>query len=133
MDSEAKLLKFPPAGDSTGNSTPSHASSTSTAEPPSAAANKTSAKETSTANEPPPPIWVQRFLLITTVIICLWIGLVLAVLPWLPPWTENAIINDFPNLRWLLGTGFVRGLVTGLGLLDLWIGISEAVHYRDRR
>lgn len=132
MDSEAKLLKFPPAGDNTGNSTPNHASITSTAEPPSSA-KESSANETPTANEPPPPIWVQRFLLITTVIICLWIGLVLAVLPWLPPWTENAIVNDFPNLRWFLGTGFVRGLVTGLGLLDLWIGISEAVHYRDRR
>ena len=128
MDSEAKLLKFPPAGDGTGNSTPNHASITSTAEP-----TPSSSRETPTASEPPPPIWMQRFFLITTVIFCLWIGLVLAVLPWLPPWTENTIVNDFPNLRWFLGTGFVRGLVTGLGLLDLWIGISEAVHYRDRR
>jgi hypothetical protein len=95
--------------------------------------NTTSAAPRSASAEPPPPIWIQRFFLITTVIFCLWIGLVLAVLPWLPPWTENAIVSDFPNLRWFLGTGFVRGLVTGLGLLDLWIGISEAVRYRDRR
>jgi hypothetical protein len=27
----------------------------------------------------------------------------------------------------------MRGLVSGLGLLDIWIGVSEAVHYRDHR
>jgi hypothetical protein len=27
----------------------------------------------------------------------------------------------------------VRGLISGLGLLDIWIGVSEAVHYRDHR
>jgi hypothetical protein len=29
--------------------------------------------------------------------------------------------------------GFVRGAISGLGVLDLWLGISEAIHYRDRR
>jgi len=24
-------------------------------------------------------------------------------------------------------------VISGLGLLDIWIGISEAVHYRDYR
>lgn len=85
------------------------------------------------AGEPPPPVWMQRFFLVSTVIFCLWVGLVLCVLPWLPAWTENGLVNDFPGLRWFLGTGFIRGLASGLGLLDLWIGVSEAVHYRDRR
>jgi hypothetical protein len=58
---------------------------------------------------------------------------VLAVLPWTPVWTENNIVIGFPRLRSLLSTGFIRGLATGLGLLDLWIGLSEAVQYRDRR
>ena len=85
------------------------------------------------AAEPPPPVWMQRFFLVTMVIVCLWIGMVLAVLPWLPAWTENSLVADSPNLRMILSTGFVRGIATGLGLLDLWIGISEAVGYRDRR
>ncbi|PYY18768.1 MAG: hypothetical protein DMG60_07085 [Acidobacteria bacterium] len=85
------------------------------------------------SGEPLPPVWMQRFFLVSTVIFCLWVGLVLCVLPWLPAWTENGLVNDFPGLRWFLGTGFIRGLASGLGLLDLWIGISEAVHYRDRR
>jgi hypothetical protein len=33
----------------------------------------------------------------------------------------------------VLHNGAVRGIISGLGLLDIWIGISEAVHYRDYR
>ena len=130
MDSETKTLKFPPEGalDSKAASeqeksvdTPAQTSATAVLPPQVPAA------------EPPPPVWMQRFFLVTTVIFCLWVGFVLAVLPWQPAWTENALVNNFPDLRWLLGTGFVRGLASGLGVLDLWIGISEAVHYRDRR
>ena len=129
MDHEAKVLKLPPRR-------------IGEADPASAQGNSMEAQLNAppapllappVAAEPPPPLWIQRFFLVTTVIFCLWIGLVLSVLPWLPVWTENSIVSDFPTLRWLLGLGFVRGLTTGLGLLDLWIGISEAVHYRGRR
>jgi hypothetical protein len=30
-----------------------------------------------------------------------------------------------------MGQGWVRGLVTGMGLIDIWIGVSELLHYRD--
>jgi hypothetical protein len=123
MDSEVKILKFPSSAE------PNSASE----QGKSVEAQLQAPSASVPAAEPPPPIWVQRFVLVSAVIFCLWIGLVLAVLPWLPAWTENAVVNDFPSLRWLLGTGFIRGLATGLGLLDLWIGISEAVQYRERR
>jgi hypothetical protein len=38
-----------------------------------------------------------------------------------------------PWLAAVLHNGAVRGMISGLGLLDIWIGISEAVHYRDYR
>ena len=125
MDHEAKLLKFPSHGTDSQHPAPEQ--------------EQPSGPQVQVAPTPPsssrtyPPIWIQRFFLVTTVIFCLWVGLVLCVLPWLPAWTENALVSDYPTLRWFLGTGFIRGLATGLGLLDLWIGISEAVHYRDRR
>jgi hypothetical protein len=28
-------------------------------------------------------------------------------------------------------SNFTRGLFTGLGLIDIWLGIWEAAHYRD--
>ena|SRR5436305_5305926 len=126
MDHEAKLLKFPPQGTESQHPAPEQKHGI---EPPVELAPAAPAP----SHTHPQPIWLQRFFLVSTVIFCLWIGLVLCVLPWLPAWTENALVRDYPRLRWVLGTGFVRGLATGLGLLDLWIGISEAVHYRDRR
>jgi len=33
----------------------------------------------------------------------------------------------------VLHNGAVRGLISGVGLLDIWIGVSEAIHYRDHR
>jgi hypothetical protein len=130
MDHEAKILKFPPDRTAGANSASEQEKSM-----------EAQAQTTTTAvlvppaeeKEPPPAVWIQRFSLVTIVVFCLWIGFVLAVLPWQPAWTENALVSNYPNLRWFLGTGFVRGLATGLGILDLWIGISEAVHYRDRR
>jgi hypothetical protein len=123
MDPDIKILKFP----TTGTEGPESASLQKTAQ------KNTSPEAISSSTEPPPPIWMQRFFLVSIVIFCLWVGLVLAVLPWTPVWTENNIVIGFPRLRSLLSTGFVRGLATGLGLLDLWIGLSEAVQYRDRR
>jgi hypothetical protein len=42
-------------------------------------------------------------------------------------------IQARPWLAAILHNGAVRGVISGLGLLDIWIGISEAVHYRDYR
>src|SRR5579864_6284049 len=130
MDPEAKVLKFPP--DRTID-TPAASEQEMLQEAQGQTSTTAVLAPPAPASEPPPPVWMQRFFLVTRVIFCLWVGFVLAVLPWQPAWTENALVNDSPNLRWLLGTGFVRGLATGLGMLDLWIGIAEAVHYRDRR
>jgi hypothetical protein len=33
----------------------------------------------------------------------------------------------------MITTSFFRGLCSGLGLLDIWIGFSEALHYHDHR
>lgn len=127
MDVEAKRLRFP------AHDEPDPASQQNKSMDFQGQTSATALLTPPPVGEPPPPVWMQRFFLVSTVIFCLWVGLVLCVLPWLPAWTENGLVNDFPSLRWFLGTGFVRGLASGLGLLDLWIGISEAVHYRDRR
>jgi hypothetical protein len=79
------------------------------------------------------PIWMQRTFLVVFVILCIELGVVLVVAPWTPVWTDNRLFLNFPQLRTLLRLGFVRGMVSGIGLLDIWIGIWEAVHYKDRR
>ncbi|HYX70937.1 MAG TPA: hypothetical protein VE825_17510 [Terriglobales bacterium] len=77
------------------------------------------------------PIWLHRLSLFTFVLFCVVVGMALVVLPWSPQWTENSLLAPYPGLRSFLRLDFVRGLVSGLGLLDLWFGISEAIHYRE--
>jgi hypothetical protein len=79
------------------------------------------------------PIWMQRTFLVIFVILCIEIGIVLIAVPWRPVWSNNALLADYPHLRSIVRLGFVRGIVTGIGLLDIWIGIWEAVHYRERK
>jgi len=80
------------------------------------------------------PVWLQRVFAIVYVLFCIELGLVLVVLPWLPDfWYAGTGLAPWPALRHLLASGFVRGAVSGLGLLDIWLGIMEAVRYRDRK
>ncbi|HEY5055356.1 MAG TPA: hypothetical protein VII58_04305 [Acidobacteriaceae bacterium] len=80
------------------------------------------------------PVWLQRLSLIVLVLFCLYLGVLVAVLPWWTRiWDQNLFINSHPALAAVLHNGAVRGLVSGLGLLDIWIGLSEAIHYRDQR
>ena len=79
------------------------------------------------------PLWLRRLSLVVFVLCCLEIGLLLVVLPWTTIWTENSLLVGNPRLQTFLRQNFVRGLVSGLGLLDIWLGISEALHYREHR
>ena len=80
------------------------------------------------------PVWLQRLSLFVLVLFCVYLGVLVMVLPWWTRiWDRNAFILARPWLAAVLHNGAVRGMISGLGLLDIWIGISEAVHYRDYR
>jgi hypothetical protein len=80
------------------------------------------------------PVWLQRLSLVVLVLFCLYLGALVVVLPWWTRvWDHNIFFLSHPWLSAILQNGAVRGIISGLGLLDIWIGISEAVHYRDYR
>lgn len=84
--------------------------------------------------DPAAPLWAQRMSIGILVVFCFYIGLLLFLLPWTPYWQENHYLLTVPSLGPLMSSGITRGIVSGLGLLDVWIGISEIVHYhRGRR
>ena len=60
------------------------------------------------------------------------LGLWLVVLPWTSNWFPAGFVSRWPGLQGLLQSGFVRGTVTGLGLVDIWCGVLEVIHYHDR-
>ena len=76
--------------------------------------------------------WLNRIALSLFVLFCTVLGVWLALLPWSLQWTDNPLLWTHPDLRTFLGYGFVRGVCSGLGILDLWIGIREASHYTER-
>ncbi len=96
-----------------------------------------------TSPAPPPPraesstgapVWLQRMSLFVLVLFCVYLGVLVMVLPWWPRmWDQNMFIDARPQLASILHNGAVRGLISGLGALDIWIGISEAIHYRESR
>jgi hypothetical protein len=76
-------------------------------------------------------IWAQRVRVFLLVVLCAVMGVLLVVLPWSLQWTDNRLLWGHPELRTFIGHGFVRGVCSGLGVLDLWIGFREAVHYHE--
>lgn len=76
-------------------------------------------------------LWAHRLGVLLFVFFCAVLGVVLVVFPWREEWTSNSLLVGYPMLQDFLANGFVRGLCSGLGLLDIWIGFSEAVHYHE--
>ena len=76
-------------------------------------------------------IWMHRVLVLLFVFVCAAAGVLLVILPWTSQWTENILLLRYPGLRVIMSNGFFRGLCSGLGLLDIWIGFSEAIHYHE--
>ncbi len=97
-------------------------------------------------NSPPPPnsqtaqlhphnpveVWMHRISVFLFVLISAVAGVLLIILPWTPEWTDNYLLLSFPSLRTIVSNGFFRGICSGLGLLDIWIGFWEALHYHEQ-
>ena len=61
---------------------------------------------------------VLRFLLILMIFE---LGVLVAVLPWSSFWERNYFLERFPALLPFLLNPFVRGFISGLGVLDMGI------------
>lgn len=86
------------------------------------------------AEESHPPaiqLWMHRISVFLFVLISAVAGVLLIILPWTPEWTDNYLLLSFPALRTVVSNGFFRGICSGLGLLDIWIGFWEALHYHE--
>jgi hypothetical protein len=75
--------------------------------------------------------WLHRVSVFLFVLIAAVAGVLLIILPWTPGWTDNYLLLSYPSLRTLVASGFFRGICSGLGLLDIWIGFWEALHYHE--
>jgi hypothetical protein len=95
------------------------------------------------------PRWLESSELFLRVVLRMYIGLVIFYLPWsgqiatsfpevlnyLPwsrvLWDQNPLFMQIPTLGIYAANGAVRGIVSGLGLLNIWIAFQDAVRRRD--
>lgn len=61
---------------------------------------------------------------------CVEIGLFLFLIPWSSVWDQSLILSHFPSWRPLYMSPYVRGAIGGLGLINLWLGLSQAWNFR---
>jgi hypothetical protein len=76
-------------------------------------------------------LWMHRISVFLFVLISAVAGVLLIILPWTPEWTDNTLLLSYPSLRIIVANGFFRGVCSGLGVLDIWIGFWEALHYHE--
>ena len=55
------------------------------------------------------------------------IGFVLIVIPWSAFWDRNYFAQIVPPLAAMMTNNFVRGAVSGLGLINVLVGLSDLV------
>lgn len=78
------------------------------------------------------PQWLLRMELFLRVLLRMYIGLAIFIAPWWKPfWDQNPLFTQYPTLAIYAANGAVRGFVSGLGLLNLWIAFRDAVRHRN--
>lgn len=95
------------------------------------------------------PRWLERLELVLRVMLKTYIGLAFCFAPWAAMiwgpkydswwsailamfWDKNPLFQQFPTLNVIAAYGAVRGIVSGLGLLNVWIAFQDAIHYKER-
>jgi hypothetical protein len=74
------------------------------------------------------PYWLQQAERFLRVIVRIYLGLLVCFAPWYPPaWDANPIFTQSPWLMDFITLGAVRGVISGLGLLNLWIALRDAM------
>ena len=78
-----------------------------------------------------------KLTIIFFIMICFETGVLLVILPWLnyPSWNENYLLilatekMHAPMLARIMTSGYMRGAVTGVGLLNIMLGVWEIINY----
>ena len=79
-----------------------------------------------------PPIyhWYHKMSAVVFITFCLEIGLFLLIFPWTEYWDGNYFSSIFPDLRGYWNNMYLRGAVSGLGVVNLCISFSEIFRLR---
>jgi hypothetical protein len=80
------------------------------------------------------PGWMEREEIFLRILLRVCVGPVVAIAPWSPIlWDRNPLLHFFPIVGIWAANGAVRGVVTGLGLLNLWFALRETLHGKTQK
>lgn len=78
------------------------------------------------------PHWLMRTELYLRVLLRMYIGLAICYAPWSQLfWDQNPLFVQYPTLAIYAANGAVRGIISGLGLLNIWIALQDAIRHRN--
>jgi hypothetical protein len=80
-----------------------------------------------------------KITIIVYILICFEVGILLLILPWYPTafWEDNFFLYYITNkleAAWiptLLTSGYAKGLVTGIGVLNILAGLLDILKFRE--
>jgi hypothetical protein len=75
-------------------------------------------------------MWKRLFLAIF-ILLSFEVGFFLVIVPWSTTWENNYFLR-MASPQGFLVNPFLRGAVSGLGLLNIFLGLGEAWHFRQR-
>jgi hypothetical protein len=55
------------------------------------------------------------------------VGFLLVVVPWSAFWDRNYFAQAVPAVHALITNNFVRGAISGLGLINVYVGLTELI------
>ena len=74
--------------------------------------------------------WYHKFFAVMLAMVCLIVGVVLVLFPWTASWEHNYFGGVAPFLRSWWNNFYVRGAVSGLGLVNLYISLVEVLRLK---
>jgi len=87
---------------------------------------------------PPGPGWFHRLSSVLFIIFCFELGLFLLIYPWTDGWGDNYFAwaaGGSVQTTWhaFWNNTYVRGCISGMGVVNLWIAVTEVFRMFARR
>jgi hypothetical protein len=72
---------------------------------------------------------MRRVMLAVLALLWLALGMALILAPWLELWEANYFVYTYPALGLIVRSPYIRGAVTGLGVLDVLLSLEAIRHW----
>lgn len=78
-----------------------------------------------------------KITVIVYILICFEVGILLLILPWTQYWEDNVFLYfitgklNAPWIQTFLTSGYMRGAITGLGVLNILAGMRDILKFHE--